>query len=57
MYSADQGTSWNKVFEYSRAAHTVWLISTSNEISRDLYVMVADTKNNNRAVYRIYDAQ
>ena len=57
MYSADDGRTWNKVFEYSRAAHTVWLVSSSLEASDHLYVMVADQKTNSRVVYRIGDAR
>jgi photosystem II stability/assembly factor-like uncharacterized protein len=57
MVSADQGRTWNKVFEYSRSAHTVWLISTSREVTEEVYVLVADNKTNTRSVYRITDAQ
>jgi hypothetical protein len=55
MYSADDGKSWTKVFEYSRTTHTVWLISSSNEITQDLYLSIEDLKNGTRHVYRIFD--
>jgi hypothetical protein len=55
MYSADNGRTWNRVIEYSRSAHTVWLISSSNEIAEELYFLVTDSKNNTRVVYKIAD--
>jgi hypothetical protein len=55
MYSADDGKSWTKVFDYSRTAYTVWLISSSNEIAEDLYLSIEDLKNDTRCVYRIFD--
>ncbi len=55
MVSADGGATWNRVFEYSRSAHTVWLISASSQPSNEIYVMAADQKNNTRSVYRISD--
>ena len=55
MYSADHGKSWHKVFEYNRSTHTVWLVSSSNEIAEALYFSVEDSKNNNRAVYKLVD--
>jgi hypothetical protein len=55
MYTADDGKSWNKVIEYSGATHTVWLISSANEISDELYFSIEDSKNNERVVYRIAD--
>jgi hypothetical protein len=53
MVSTDDGRTWNRVFDYSRSAHTVWLISSSSQLSDELYVLVADQKNNTRVVYRI----
>jgi hypothetical protein len=55
MYSADCGKSWTKVIEYSRTSHTVWLISSSNEITDDLYFSIENLQNNNRIVYKIFD--
>src|SRR5574338_1077003 len=55
MVSKDEGKTWTRVFEYSRSAHTVWLISTSARPSDEVYVLVADQKNNTRLVYRISD--
>lgn len=55
MYSADCGKSWIKVFEYRRTTHTVWLISSANEVAEDLYLSIEDLKNDTRSVYRIFD--
>ena len=55
MYTADNGNSWNKVFEYSRSTHTVWLIHSSTEISDELYFSVEDVKSKDRVVYKITD--
>ena len=55
MYTADNGKSWNKVFEYNRSTHTVWLVSSSNEIADTLYFSIADSKNNIRVVYKLVD--
>ncbi|MDQ5869709.1 MAG: glycoside hydrolase [Thermoproteota archaeon] len=55
MYSADHGKSWHKVFEYNRSTHTVWLVSSSNEIAEALYFSVEDSKNNSRVVYKLVD--
>jgi hypothetical protein len=55
MYTADNGKSWNRVFEYNRSTHTVWLVSSSNEIEDALYFSAADSKNNTRVVYKLVD--
>jgi hypothetical protein len=55
MYTADNGKTWNRVFEYSRSTHTVWLINSSTEASNELYFSVEDIKSNDRVVYRISD--
>jgi hypothetical protein len=55
MYTADNGKSWNKVFEYNRSTHTVWLINSSTTICNELYFSVEDIKSNDRVVYRITD--
>jgi len=55
MYTADNGKSWNKVFEYNRSTHTFWLVSSSNEIADTLYFSIADSKNNIRVVYKLVD--
>lgn len=55
MYSADHGKSWHKIFEYNRSTHTVWLVSSSNEIAEALYFSVEDSKNSTRAVYKLVD--
>jgi hypothetical protein len=53
MYTIDSGKSWNKVVEYNRANHAVWLISSSNEIADELYFSIEDLKNNSRVVYKV----
>ena len=55
MYSANNGKSWKKVFEYNRSTHTVWLINSSTEIAEELYFSVENLINNERVVYRITD--
>jgi len=55
MYTADNGKSWNKVFEYNRSTHTVWLINSSTQISDELYFSVEDLRSKDRVVYRIAD--
>ena len=53
MMSADGGRTWERMIEYHRKDHIVWLISSSNEPARDLYFSVADTRTRARVVYRI----
>lgn len=55
MYTADHGKTWNKIFDYNRSTHTVWLISSSNEIADALYFSIEDSRNKTRAVYRVAD--
>ena len=55
MYSADGGKSWTKVIEYSRTRHTVWLVSSSNEVTDNLYISLEDVQGHNRHVYKIFD--
>jgi len=55
MYTDNGGQSWNKVIEYSRSTHKVWLLNSSRDISDELYFSVEDSKNNERIVYRIAD--
>ena len=57
MYTANNGKSWNKVFEYDRSTHTVWLINSSTDLSNELYFSVEDLSNKDRVVYRISDNQ
>lgn len=57
MYTADQGKSWNRVFEYNRSTHTVWLINSSTDLSNELYFSVEDLTSKDRVVYRITDNQ
>jgi hypothetical protein len=56
MYSDDGGSSWNKVFDYSRSTHSVWLISSSKETTDSVYISVQNQKTNARVVYKLVDA-
>ena len=56
MYSTDGGESWEKVIEYNRAAHKVWLLSASNEISDTLYFSIENTISKKRVVYKVTEA-
>jgi photosystem II stability/assembly factor-like uncharacterized protein len=55
MYSANGGESWHKVLEYTRAAHVVWLISSSRETQDVLYLSIEDYEHQDRVVYRVVD--
>jgi BNR/Asp-box repeat protein len=55
MYTKDGGKSWNRVIEYNRSTHTVWLINSSNEAKDELYYSIKDLMNNDRVVYKISD--
>ena len=55
MYSANGGESWHKVLEYNRAAHVVWLISSSRETQDVLYFSIEDYEHQDRVVYRVVD--
>lgn len=55
MYTSDNGENWNKIFEYKRDAHKVWLLNASNDISDVLYFSIENIKNNDRVVYKIYE--
>jgi hypothetical protein len=55
MYSKDDGKSWHKVIEYRRAAHKVWLLSSSNEPSETLFISVENVKDGSRVVIRVGD--
>jgi hypothetical protein len=55
MVTADGGRSWDKVIEYNRATHKVWLISSSSEISDKLYVSIENLRQSDRVVYTIAD--
>jgi hypothetical protein len=56
MYSVDGGKEWRRVLEYDRAAYKVWIVSSSNEATDDLYVSIEDLKHAERAVYRLSDS-
>ena len=55
MYTTDHGKSWNKVLEYNRSTHTVWLTSASKEIADEVYFSVENLKTNERSVYKVSD--
>jgi hypothetical protein len=55
MYTVNGGESWNKVIEYSKTTHKVWLASSSNDLVDALYFSIEDLKNRDRVVYKIDD--
>ncbi len=55
MYTTDQGKSWNKVIEYNRSTHAVWLTSSSKEIADQVYFSIENLKNKERVVYKVSD--
>jgi hypothetical protein len=55
MYSTDAGQSWNKVIEYSKSSHKVWLVNSSTDISDVLYFSVEDLNSGARVVYEVRD--
>jgi hypothetical protein len=55
MYTVNGGRSWDRVIEYNRNTHKVWLISSSNGIADELYLSIEDLKNNDRVVNKIAD--
>jgi hypothetical protein len=55
-YSRNGGTTWDKVIEYSRATHKVWLIGSSNKMAGELYFSIENLRTGDRAVYEIADA-
>lgn len=57
MYSANNGESWQKVIEYSKTTHIVWLINSSNKNTSELYFSIEDLRNNDRIVYKIADEE
>ena len=57
MYTVNGGRSWNKVVEYSRAIYRVWIISSSNESTDELYFSIEESRNGDRVVYKISDQE
>ena len=55
MYSANGGADWRKVIEYKRAVHNVSLVSTSTEVTDQLFFSVENLKTGGRTVYGIAD--
>lgn len=55
MYSADGGRSWNKLIEYSKSRHKVWLVNSSNEVPDVLYFSIEDLQSGARVVYEVRD--
>ncbi len=55
MYTADGGESWNRVVEYNRATHKVWLLSSSIGGTDVLYFSIEDSNSNDRVVYTVSD--
>lgn len=55
MYSADGGQSWNRMIEYSKSEHKVWLVNSSNEVPDVLYFSIEDLRSGARVVYEVRD--
>ena len=59
MFSRDGGKRWNKVIEYDRSTHTVWLLNASNNLTNEdsklLYISIENTRSKDRVVYQITD--
>jgi len=55
MYSDDGGDSWDKVIEYDKATHKIWLINSSNHIADVLYFSIEDLETGDRMVYEVGD--
>jgi len=53
MYTANGGRSWQRLIEYRRSSHKVWLLSASTHSTADLYLSVENLRNADRVVYRI----
>ncbi len=55
MYTADCGMTWNRVIEYKRATHTVWLLSSSSDPVDRVCFAVQDSGRRHRVVYEVSD--
>jgi hypothetical protein len=55
MYSADNGQTWHRVFEYDSAAHKVWLLNSSDTTPETLYFSVQNLRTGDRVVYEATD--
>lgn len=56
MMSSDGGASWERMIEYDRAAHKVWLLNASRDVSDRLYFSVEERKSGARVVFTVSDA-
>jgi hypothetical protein len=55
MYSDDGGDSWDKVIEYEKATHKIWLINSSHHVADVLYFSIEDMETGDRRVYEVRD--
>lgn len=55
MFTKDGGKSWDRLVEYSRAKHKVWLISSASGIADTLYFSIENSKTSDRVVYKVSD--
>jgi len=53
MFTRDAGKSWNRVVEYDRKNHIVWLISSSSHAPESLYLAIEDRKTKYRRVFKV----
>lgn len=56
MVSSDGGASWDRVIEYDRAAHKVWLLNASRGVCDTLYFSVEERQSGARVVFTVSDA-
>lgn len=57
MFTKDGGQSWNRVVEYDRKNHVVWLISSSRYMSNSFYFAIENTATKHRRVFKVGDNQ
>ena len=57
MVTKDGGQTWNRVIEYDRKHHIVWLISSSTDVSDSFYFSIENVATKNRKVFKVGDNQ
>jgi len=57
MVTKDGGQSWNRVVEYDRNNHIVWVISSSTEVSDSFYFSIENIATKHRRVFKVGDNQ
>ena len=57
MFTRDAGRSWNRVVEYDRNNHIVWLISSSTHVSDSFYLAIENIVTKHRRVFKVGENQ